>query len=257
MKAENKRQSGEGSRPRASLLITLSSLFNRGIAKAMLTIAFCIPLSAFCLPTLARAQGQTVDQIITIVNQDIITRSDLLWSLALDPNAPSPAENVSPETLRQKLDVMIDQRLIEQEARRVPGAPITAEEIAKKQKELIDQFKAESTFRQRVESVGLTPQKIDELIRERIYIERFVDFRFRSFVFVTEQEIKTYYDERLAPEIRKAGQVPPPLEATLPEGMTVREKINSRLKQEKINQEIDTWLNATRQRADIVHLAEP
>lgn len=68
--------------------------------------------------------------------------------------------------------------------------------------------------------------------------------------------MKTYYDERLVPEIRKQGQIPPALDQTL-DGKTVRDRISDILKQEKINQEIDTWLNNTRQRADIVHLSEP
>ena len=223
--------------------------------RASWPVAFALCFLPFAFYVCAQAQ-HTVDQILVLVNEDIIARSDLLWSLALDPKAPSPAGNVSSDVLRQKLDVMIDQRLIVQEARRVPGVQITPEEIGKKRTQLISQFKSEAEFRQRVEAVGLTPQRIDDLVRQMIYIERFIDFRFRSFVFVTEQEIKTYYDERLVPEIRKQGQVPPALDQTL-DGKTVRERISDIMKQEKINQEIDTWLNATRQRADIVHLAEP
>ena len=123
-------------------------------------------------------------------------------------------------------------------------------EIDKKRTELIAAFKSEAEFRQRAGSVGLTPQKIDELLRQRILIDRFVDFRFRSFVLATEQEIKRYYDEQLVPEVRKAGQVPPALDQ-------VRDKISDILKQQKINTEIDKWLSAARQRAEVVQLAEP
>jgi hypothetical protein len=222
-------------------------------AGKLVIFAFCISPFVFAS---ANAQ-QVVDQILTLVNEDIITRSDLLWSLAMDPKAPSPTGNVSSDLLRQKLDVMIEQRLIAQEARRVPAAAPTQEEIAKRRTELIAQFPSEAAFRQRVEAVGLTPQKLDELIRDMIRIERFVDFRFRSFVFVTEQDIKKYYDEQLAPEIRKKGQIPPSLDDATADGKTVRQRISEILKQEKINQEIDSWLISTRQRADIVQLAEP
>ena len=119
-------------------------------------------LFTFCFP--ARAQ-QLVDQIIALVNEDIVTRTDLLWSLALDPKAPSPAGPLSSDILRQKLEVMVDQRLIEQEARRVPAADVTQDDIDQRRTALIKQFPSESAFRQRVESVGLTPQRIDDLIR--------------------------------------------------------------------------------------------
>jgi hypothetical protein len=193
---------------------------------------------------------KVVDQILALVNDDIVTRTDLLWSIALDPKAPSPAGPVSSDLLKQKLEVMIDQRLVAQEASRVPSAELTQEEVDKKRAELIRTFKSEAEFRQRVESVGLTPDRIDDLIRERILIDQFVDFRFRSFVLVTEPEILKYYDETLVPRIRAAGQVPPPL-------AKVSDDISALLKQEKINQEIDRWLNTVRQRADIVQLAEP
>ncbi len=193
---------------------------------------------------------QIVDQVLTQVNDDIITRIDLLWSIAIDPKAPSPVGPVGADLLRQKLDVMIDERLIAQEAARIPTSEITQDEIDKRRTALIAGFKSEAEFRQRAGSVGLTPQKIDELLRQRILIERFVDFRFRSFVLATEQEIKRYYDEHLVPEIRKAGQVPPPIDQ-------LRDKISEVLKQEKVNTDIDKWLAAARQRAEVVQLAEP
>ena len=216
----------------------IRGLFALGCAIALLTPSVC--------------GQQIVDQILTLVNDDVITRIDLLWSIAIDPKAPSPVGPVGSDLLRQKLDVMIDERLIAQEAARVPTSEITQDEIDKKRTELIKSFKSEAQFRERAGSVGLTPQKIDELIRQRILIDRFADFRFRSFVLVTEQEIKRYYDEILVPQLRAHGQVPPAISDE-----KLREGISAILKQEKINAEIDRWLTSARQRADVVQLAEP
>lgn len=238
------------------------SLTERGRRKSMRgarfasTVVFCFLLFASSSGLCFSANAQkVVDQILLLVNDDIITRTDLLWSLALDPKAPNPSGPVSSDLLSRKLDAMIDQRLIAQEAGRVPAADVSQEEIDQRHAALIKRFSSEAAFRQRVESVGLTPERIKELIREMILIERFVEFRFRSFVLVTERDIQRYYDERFAPEIRKAGQVPPSLDQVI-EGVTVSESINKILKQEKINEEIDRWINAARQRADIVQLAE-
>jgi len=233
--------------------------------RAVFIFAFCLLPFAFCLLFSggAAARQKVVDQIIALVNEDIITRSDLLWSLAMDPQAPNPAEGVSSDLLRQKLDVMIDQRLIAQEARRVPTAEITSENINQRRAALIRGFKSEPAFWQRVEALGLTRDRVDELIQERILIERYVDFRFRSFVFVTEPEIQRYYDETFAPRLRERGQIVPSLDDKLPKkdptekDVTVREAITEIIRQEKINQEIDRFLNAARQRADITMLTEP
>src|SRR5262249_50330517 len=193
---------------------------------------------------------KTIDQILLLVNDEPITRSDLLWSLAMDPNAPNPAAAVSSDILRQKLDVMVDERLISQEAARIPSAEVTDEELKKKRADLMARFKSEADFRERVGAVGLTRERIDDLLRQRILIDRFIDFRFQTFVFVTDPEIQRYYDAKLAPELRSSGQVPPPLDR-------VRDRILSVLKAEKVNQEIDRWLEAARQRAEVVVLAEP
>lgn len=184
---------------------------------------------------------------MALVNGEVITLSDLMWSLALDPKAPSPAGAVSSDALRQKLEIMIDERVIGQEAARLPGPEVSREEVNKYRTDLIAQFSSEATFRTRVESVGLTAERIDELIKKRIVINRFIDFRFRSFVFVSEQEIQRYFDDRLAPEIRRAGRVPPSLDP-------VKEKIRELLRQEKINEELDRWLTSARQRADVLVL---
>lgn len=226
---------------------------DKGLASCARPISALLILAFFCfefvMPCIA--QQKAVDQILVVVNDEPITRSDLLWSIALDPEAPNPAADVGSDLLRQKLDVMVDEKLISQEAARIPASEVTDDEIQKKRNALIARFKSEAAFRERVGSVGLTSERINELMRQRILIERFVDFRFQTFVFVTEPETKKYYDERLVPKIRSQGQVAPPLDDKL------RDDINKVLKLEKVNSEIDRWLNSARQRADIVTLAEP
>ena len=204
----------------------------------------------FCLISFAPSPQKVVDQILTLVNDEVITRIDLLWSLAMDPDAPSPANGVNSELLRQKLDVMIDERLIHQEATRIPTAEVTQEEMDAKRKALISKFPTEVAFRERMEAVGLTAEKLEELLRHRILIEKYVAFRFESFVFVTDQEVQEYFDQKLVPAMKERGEVAPPIDK-------IRENIIARIKAEKIPAEIERWLTSARQRAEIISLAEP
>jgi hypothetical protein len=205
---------------------------------------------AFCLLSLVFPQQKIVDQILMLVNDEVITRVDLLWSLAMDPNAPNPANGVNADLLRQKLDVMIDERLISQEATRIPTAEVTQEEIKAYKDNLIKKFPTEVAFRARLEAVGLTNEKLDELIRVRITIEKYVAFRFESFVFVTDQEIQEFYDQKFAPRRKAQGQIPPSLNEA-------REYIRTEIKGDKVISEIETWLTSSRQRAEIISLVEP
>jgi hypothetical protein len=131
------------------------------------------------------------------------------------------------------------------------AAEISQDEITKERNDLIARFGSAEAFRRRVESVGLTQTRIDQLVREMIVINKYIDFRFRSFVFVTDQEIQQYYDSRLVPEIRRQNAVPPPLSDP-----KIRDLIVANLKAQKINDELDRFLKDLRARADIVQLAE-
>ncbi len=225
-----------------SAVQTMENFCKRVCVCLMILVSFAVQSSA--------QSHKLIDQILVVINEEIITRTDLLWNLALDPDAPSPAGSVNSDLLKQMLEVLIDQRLVYQEAEKIPSAEVSQDDIDKKRNELIKEFASETAFRQRAESVGLTSARIDELMRERVLIDRFVEFRFRSFVFVSENEIQKYYDEQLAPRVRQAGQVPPPLDQ-------VRDQINELLKREKFDQELDRWLKEARQRSDIIQIAEP
>jgi hypothetical protein len=263
---KNRRENDAGTRGRAdaakeNLLIDDSVTLRRKVPASLrfrlcASIIICILIFPVAFAGTGQQRGAVVDQIIALVNEDVITRSDLLWSIALAPDAPSPAGPISSDILQRKLEVMIDERLLAQEAARVPSAPITEEDILNRRASLVRSFPSEAAFRERVEAVGLTPERINELIRQMILIERFNEFRFRSFVLVTDTEIQRYYNETFAAEMRRRGAVPPGLDDRLDQG-TVREQIQRILQTEKIIQETNRWLEAARQRADIVHLAEP
>src|SRR5260370_32030110 len=96
-------------------------------AYCLLPSAFCLLLSAFCfLPSAVRAQTVADKTIATVSNgaratPDLITYSDLVWQLALEPARPFSARPGSPE-LNQALKTLEDQLLVLQEARKLPLA---------------------------------------------------------------------------------------------------------------------------------------
>src|SRR5688500_14044735 len=100
-------------------------------------------LTAFCLlPSDVRAQ-QVVDKMVVTVNAGVladcqqiclITYSDLLWQLALQPN--TPLDNPSSVDLNRALHLLIDQRLILQEAEKLPSIAPTSEEVRTARDEL-------------------------------------------------------------------------------------------------------------------------
>ena len=78
------------------------------------------------------AAQQVVDKMVATVNAgaktDLITYSDLLWQLALQPR--TVLDNPTSEDLNRALRLVIDQRLILQEAEKLPSIVPTQKEIS-------------------------------------------------------------------------------------------------------------------------------
>ncbi len=191
----------------------------------------------------ALAQTVLVDRIAAVVTDTVITESDILWYLALDPETPDGA--FSEETRARALQQLIDQTLLHQEAKRLPALTIAESEIENYLAQLRARFPSESVFRRRLAAVGLDERTLREIARHRVEILRFIDFRFRSFVFVSEQEVQWYYETHVAREARRRGTAPPPLE-------DVRGLIERILRDEKTKAEMIAWLDEARRRAEIV-----
>src|SRR5215208_7012877 len=116
-----------------------------------LTFAFLLSPSRVS----AQGGGEVVDRMVAIVNGgELITYSDLLWQLALQPGVP--LDSPRREDLRRALELLIDQRLVVQEAEKLPHVHATEEETTKAQAELIKRFPSLEEFQRRLERTGLT-----------------------------------------------------------------------------------------------------
>jgi hypothetical protein len=197
------------------------------------------------------AAQQVVDKMVATVNggvrTELITYSDLMWQLALQPD--TPLDNPSSQQLNRALQLLIDQRLILQEAEKLPTIVPTPQEIADARAELARHFASEPVFRERLQRVGLTSEKLVEIIEQRLKMEKYLDFRFRNFVVISQKEIADYYRDIYVPRLkaRSPGRIVPPLEQ-------VRAEIERTLMEAKIESDTDAFLDTLRERAEIVTL---
>ncbi|HEX6284288.1 MAG TPA: hypothetical protein VFZ71_05410 [Pyrinomonadaceae bacterium] len=204
---------------------------------------------AFC--SVCAAQ-QVVDKMVATVNAgvrtELITYSDLMWQLALQPN--TQLDNPTSEELNRALRLLIDQRLILQEAEKLPTITPTPKEISDARADLARYFPSEPVFRERLQRVGLTSEKLDEIIEQRLKMEKYLDFRFRNFVVISQKEIADYYRDVYVPRFktRTPGRIVPTLEEA-------RAEIEKTLMEAKIESDTDQFLDTVRQRAEIVTLS--
>jgi hypothetical protein len=213
----------------------------------LLLTAHCTLLTVFCLPTHAQV---VVDKTVATVNNgslaipDLITYSDLVWQIALQPNAP--IERPTSQQLNHALELLEDQRLILLEANKLPGADIKPEEVTSRRDELAREFGSSAALQERMARVGLTSEQLDEILRDRIAIDGYIDFRFRAFVLITDKEIAAYYNEVYGRQ-RNSGTIVPTLEQK-------RSEIEQKLTEEKIASQIDKFIDNLREHAEIIVL---
>jgi hypothetical protein len=211
-----------------------------------LLFALCAFLFALCPP--AHAQVIADKAVASVTNgsratPDLITYSDLIWQLALEPATPF-AEKPSSENLNRALRLLEDQVLVLQEARKLPSADTPEgrrdrdEEVKKRRDELAQFMGSAARLQERMTRVGLTSEQLDSILRDRVMVDKYFDFRFRAFVVIPDKELTGRYNETYARE-RNSGRIVPTLDE-------VRSRIYDQLKEERIAAEIDTFVDNLR-----------
>ncbi|MFN7926658.1 MAG: hypothetical protein U0Y68_01720 [Blastocatellia bacterium] len=210
-------------------------------------LLLCVTL---CFSSLSlAAQSAVTDRLLVLVNRDVITESDVNWALALDPSLP--ALDLSVENRRAMLERLIDQKLLLQEAEKLPRNEPTEEEITEYiSKELVGVFGGTEKFLERMGKVGLEQAMLRDIVRRRLEILKYVDFRFRSFIFIKPEEIVQYYQDVETPQAARKGLGAPELNDQL------RAEIESKLVNTRVNAELDRFFDETRAQAQIMRLAQ-
>lgn len=201
--------------------------------------------------------GQVVvDKTVATVSDgtrtELITRSDLIWQIALQPGLSIDPPRES--DLRDALQTQINQRIFALEAERLPRAAPDNDEIAAMIADLLKMFGA-NDFERRLKAVGFTSvsdPRFEEIIRKRVAIEKYLDFRFKSFVVVTAEDEAAYYRDTWVPRFQREnrGQIVPPLEQ-------VRERMNLEVTEQRVAASIETFLEEAKRRVQITIISEP
>ena len=192
--------------------------------------------------------GEVLDRIVAIVNNTPIFQSD--WELALrseallDARAP---ESFNETEQRAVFDRLVDQELLHEQMRGYTMAPVTDDEVNARLREVRDQItgaKSDGDWRRTLTRAGVTEEELKARIRTQLQTLRYLDSRFRSTVRVDYRTIQKYYREEFLPRLQKQGGQEMPLSEAAP-------KIREILMQQRMDEQVTTWLQTLREQADI------
>jgi len=210
-----------------------------------------IVLAAFSVFSQKRVD-RSIASIEDGVRTEIITYSDLLWQLALQPG--TSIDPPSKDDLNRALQTLINQRIFSLEAERIPRAAPTDEEIRTEIKDLMGHFASPAEFERRLNKVGfssVTDDNFEQIIAERLSIKKYLDFRFRSFIVITPADEEKYFRETYVPDFRRRfpGVVVPALEER-------RAEVRGTLIEERVSRQIETFLDEAKRRVRVVILSD-
>jgi len=207
----------------------------------------------FCASITAQ---EVVDKTVAVVSDssrsELITFSDLMWQLAMQPGTPIDPPRT--EDLNQALQVLINQRIFALEAERLPRVAPTEAEISQKINDTLSFFPSPSAFESRLKTVGfdsIQDEAFQHIVAQRLAIDKYVDFRFGSFIVITPEDEANYYRNIFTPEFRRTspGRIMPTLDEE-------RREIDQILTRDKTAAGIETFLDEAKRRVSIEILAE-
>jgi len=142
--------------------------------------------------------ADVIDKIVAVVNDDIITQSELEESML--PFVADYKVRYGEEEFLDKIDEaradalnrLIEEKLILHEAKRIE-VTVEDEEVEFRLERVKSNFTTEAEFYKALEASGVTPAKLKQKYREQIMMRKMVNELINSRVTINPTDIATYY----------------------------------------------------------------
>ncbi len=206
--------------------------------------AAAAPAAPAAHPAGGGAANVLKDRVVAVVDDDPILDSDIDRAVVVGQLQAKAGE--APRVFRRRvLDDLIAQRLRFHEIDRFGLEQVPVSQIERQVADVRSHFKDDATFRQRLKEVGLDETALRQLMARQLEVLAFVDERLGPEVFVSLEDISTYYRTVLTPQVQQQRLPVPPL-------ADVRDKIREVLRQQRLTDEIDRWTEELRRKANIL-----
>jgi len=169
--------------------------------KLLTKYVFCVLfISIFCI---AASQAKIVEEILVIVNDDVITKTELderlLKSIEMmrqmqydEAQLKAEMEKARPELL----ELMIDEILFTQEAVK-KKIQITEDHLLQDIKQFQDQYGSMEAFREALQAEGYTLESFKKDRKRLLLFQILIEQTFGSELRINDEEIKQFYEESM------------------------------------------------------------
>lgn len=188
------------------------------------------------------ATAVTVDRVAAVIDRQVLTVSEIsqLVTLRFFPRLGTTEE----EHRREVLEALIAQALRFRDAERFGPQEIPADLIEARLAEIRGRFASPAEFDAALTRAELTLDEVRALAKRQLQVEAYIQERFAPLVFVSADEIETYYRGPWREQRVARGLAVPPL-------AQVREEVRVAVRASRLQEEIDRWTAQLRGRANV------
>ncbi|MGA2191859.1 MAG: SurA N-terminal domain-containing protein [Nitrospirota bacterium] len=202
---------------------------------------FIAAVFMFIVPILSEGicPGYVIDRIEAVVNDTVITKSEVDRAVEMDLLKRSEAGEKAGSKLRDEVvESMIDRILILEDARKFNIVQVTPEEVEKAYESIRSGFPSKASFLDALKKDEITEDELKANLRDQILALKYVDRRVKTFIRVPLDEQKRYYDEHKEQFGGKSFD-------------DVHDEIYKLLVEEETNKKLDEYLKELRSKARI------
>jgi hypothetical protein len=182
----------------------------------------------FCLLLSTQLFGaEIIDRMVAVVDGRIFTSSDVRKERLVAGAFGEQAKD-DDATLQD----LVDRALVEEQIAQFAEIQVTNEEVDA----ALQTIKA---------SAGVRAEDLHYAVQQRILRARYFEFRFGQFIRATDEEIQRYYDDVFVPEAKTRGLT------AIPSLEQATEMIRANIVDEKMSQEVQSWLETVRTRSNV------
>ena len=208
-----------------------------------------VPLLTLCVLLVTAAGAQVIDRSIAVVNQKLVTWSELDAEMRFEAlENHRPLAELTEADRHAAFDRLLQERILREQMQSV--APATASETAALLTEIRSNWSAaqdDAAWSRLLERYGLTADEVRQMVASQIEVLRFIEERMRPLARVSRKEVEDYYNLTLAPQVAAKGGKLESYEELAP-------KIRELLTEQKMSDETEKWLKQLRAQANVVIL---
>ena len=194
--------------------------------------------SAALVPVMA----EVIDRVAISLGNQVITEGQIDDEVRITGFLNHEKVDLSGTARKAAAGRLIEQTLIkrEMEFSRYP-LPAKTEAEASFQ-ELKSSYQSDAQYQDALRSYGINDDDVKERLWWQVTVLRFIDYRFRPGIQISDPEMRAYYDQQV-PNWRREGKVP--------ELNDVRSQIEGILTEQRIDESLDRWLAEARTQVSV------